>query len=208
MLANVRPSLAVIATAGYLVGSVPVANLVARRHGIADLRTIGDRNPGYWNAREHIGIRAARPVLVGDVGKGVVAAALGAAIGSATDGPWWTPSLGGGAAMVGHAFPVFAGWRGGRSVLVFVGTSTVAAPVAATAAVTTFGIAWSATGRFDRAARLGVAAFPLIQLVVDGPRRTAVTGVLMTFVGLRFANAAVAWRRGGPATSASEPSTR
>jgi glycerol-3-phosphate acyltransferase PlsY len=189
MLANVRSSLAVVAATGYLVGSIPVANLVARRHGVHDLREVGDRNPGYWNGRETIGVRAARPILIGDVAKGALGAAVGAAVRAATGGPWWTASVGGGAAMVGHAFPATSGWRGGRSVLTFVGASLVAAPVAAAGALATFGAAWATTGRFDRASQIGVASFPIVQLVVDGPRRTAVTGVLMTFVGLRFATA-------------------
>lgn len=201
MLANVRASLAVIAATGYLLGSIPVANLVARRHGVDDLRTVGDGNPGYWNARQVVGPRAAAPVLAGDVAKAAVAAAAGAAIGVATGGPWWSAHLGGGAAMVGHAFPVFDRWRGGRSVLTFVGTSLVCAPAASAVAVATTGAAWAATGRFDRAARIGVAAFPVIQLVADGPRRTAVTGAMMTFVGLRFAAMRLGDRPGAPATS-------
>ncbi len=56
-----------VAIVGYLIGSVPVANLVARRRGTGDLRELGDRNPGYWNAREQIGAGAAVPVFVGDV---------------------------------------------------------------------------------------------------------------------------------------------
>lgn len=208
MLANVRPSLAVIATAGYLIGSIPIANVVARRYGVPDLREVGDRNPGYWNARETIGVWAATPILAGDVAKGATGAVLGAAIGSATSGPWWCASLGGGAAMVGHAFPVFANGRGGRSVLTFVGASIVAAPKASALAISTFGAMWAATGRFDRSARVGVATFPLIQLAVDGPRRTAVTGVLMTFVGLRFATAGRSDRRGDLATSATASPAR
>lgn len=183
MLANVR--LGIVITAGYLLGSLPVADVVARRHGVDDLRDVGDHNPGYWNARQTIGVRASRPIFVGDVAKGALAAAIGAAVGRT----WWSPSVGGGAAMVGHAFPAFAGGRGGRSVLTFVGTSLVAAPVASAAAVGVFGATWATTGRFDRAARVGVAAFPLLQLAIDGPRRTAVSGALMTFVGLRFASA-------------------
>ena len=106
---------------GYLVGSIPVASLVARRHGVDDLREVGDHNPGYWNAKEQLGRRAAVPVFVGDVLKGVVPALLALAV--ADDGQWWLPYVATGAAMVGHSFPVFAGFRGGRSVLTFVGGS-------------------------------------------------------------------------------------
>ena len=53
----------ITAAVGYLLGSVPVANLVARRRRQLDLRTVGDRNPGYWNAKETLGRRAALPVF-------------------------------------------------------------------------------------------------------------------------------------------------
>ena len=57
---------------GYLVGSIPVANLVAKRRAAVDLRTVGDRNPGFWNARETLGRKAAIPVFVGDVAKDLI----------------------------------------------------------------------------------------------------------------------------------------
>lgn len=206
MLANVRTPLAIIATSGYLIGSIPVANHIARRHGVADLRDVGDRNPGYWNARQLIGVREAAPIFVGDVVKGAVAAAVGATVASAAGGSWWWRSVGGGAAMVGHAFPAFDGCRGGRSVLAFVGTSVVAAPKPSVVALSVAGATWVTTRRFDLAARTGVGVFPLVQLVVEGPRRTAVSGALMTFVGLRFAtagrHASRAEERVGRATSA------
>ena len=189
MLAPVVTNLtiAVIATilAGYLIGSIPIADMVARRRGIPDLRMVGDRNPGYWNTLQLLGRRAALPVFVGDVAKGAAGAGLGALVGDR----WWMPWVGAGAAMVGHAWPVFAGFRGGRSVLTFVGGACVAAPLAAVIAVGLTGISWMTTRRFDWAARIGIVSFPVIQIVVDGPERTALTGALMTFVGLRFAQA-------------------
>lgn len=194
MLANVRrahpivvagTAATLVTVAGYAIGSIQVANRVARRYGVDDLRDVGDRNPGYWNARETIGARSAAPVFAGDVAKGVAAAGLGATAGRLTGVPWLA-SLGGGAAMVGHSFPATAGFRGGRSVLTFVGTSLVTAPTASAAAIGVCGLGWAATGRFDRAARVGVATFPFLQLAIDGPRRTAVSGLLLTFVGARF----------------------
>lgn len=183
--------LLVAAAAGYAIGSIPTALWVARRHGVNDLRDVGDRNPGAWNALQTLGRRAAWPVFVGDTAKGVVAAGIG----RATSRHWIAPYLTGGAAMVGHAFPATAGFRGGRSVLTFVGTAVVAAPASAAVGAGVFGTTWAVTGRFDLGARTGVAAFPFIQLVVDGPRRTAASGMLMTFVGARFAQAALAERR-------------
>src|SRR6056297_2666438 len=110
---------------GYLVGSIPIANLVARGRASIDLRDVGDRNPGFWNARETLGRMAAVPVFVGDVAKGLLAAGIGTVL--ADDGVWGLAYVAGGAAMVGHAWPVFARFVGGRSVLTFVGTVLVAA---------------------------------------------------------------------------------
>ncbi len=189
MLAAVPTPLAilVVITTGLELGSIPVANLIARRHGVADLRSVGDGNPGFWNAFELLGLIPALPIFVGDVAKGAAAAGLGAML--AADGQWWMAYLGAGAAMVGHAFPIFGGFRGGRSVLTFVGGACVFAPLGAMLAFGVTAVAWSVTRRFDRAARIGVAAFPLIELVTEGPVRTAATGVLMAFIGLRFAQA-------------------
>lgn len=194
MLAAVSTSVTIllVAAVGYLLGSVPIALIVARHHGIDDLRKVGDRNPGYWNTMELLGPRAAIPVFVGDVAKGSVAAAIGWWLGGGDQ--WWMAYIGGGAAMVGHSFPVFAGFRGGRSVLAFVGAALVYAPVTAALALATMSVVHLVTRRFDLAARVGVIAFPLWQLLVDGPYRTAATGALMTFIGLRFARAAIADR--------------
>lgn len=185
---DVNPSGRLVAAtfAGYLIGSLPVADRVARRYGIDDLRAVGDGNPGFWNAREQIGTRPALPILVGDLAKGVGAAAIG----QAADRRWWVPYLTGGAAMVGHAFPAGSPTarrgRGGRSVLAFVGTATVAAPCPAAASWLTLAAAWALTRRFERSVHVAVTAFPIWQLALEGRRRTALTGVLMTFVGWRF----------------------
>lgn len=174
---------------GYVIGSIPVANLVARRAAAVDLRDVGDRNPGFWNARDHLGVRRAIPVFVGDVSKGVVAALVG--VGLQDDGVWGLTYVATGAAMVGHAFPVFARFRGGRSILAFAGGMVVAAPVSAAIAVGALLVSFTITRSFAVAARIGVFGLPVIQLVVDGPYRTAATGALMTFIGLRFAMAAL-----------------
>lgn len=184
-------TIVVVSALGFVLGSIPIALLVARRHGIDDLRSVGDRNPGYWNTMEQLGQRAALPVFVGDAAKGAAAAAIGLA---ASD-RWWMPLVGGGAAMVGHSYPVFAGFRGGRSVLTFVGTAIVFAPVAALAALGSMVVVFVVSRRFDWAARVGVFAYPVWLLVFDGPYRTAAIGILMTFVGARFALAAIADRR-------------
>ena len=169
---------------GYLVGSLPVASWTARRHGVDDLRDVGDHNPGYWNAKEQLGTRAALPVFVGDVLKGALPASLALLV--APEGEWWWPYVATGAAMVGHSFPVFSGFRGGRSVLTFVGGGFVCAPLPAALALGVMLVVLAVTRVFTWSVRIAVAAFPVIQLLLEGPYRTAATGVLMTFIGLRF----------------------
>ena len=192
-------AVAVATTAGYLLGSVPVAVLVGRRHRV-DPRAVGDRNPGWWNVRAQLGTRRAVPVLVGDTAKGVLAAALAVLV--APDGAWGVGYAGVAAAMVGHAWPVFAGFRGGRSILVFAGGMCVLAPVPALLAVAVFALL-SLLGRTALGARIGVFGFPVLQLVLESPNRVAATGGLMCIIGARFGLAAVAARRDGrPAAQA------
>ena len=114
---------------GYLLGSVPVALLVGRAHGV-DLREAGDRNPGAWNALEQLGARRAWPVFAGDAAKAAVAALAGLALGG-----WWAAWAAVAGAMLGHAFPVFASFRGGKSIMCFVGGGFVLAPAAALCAL-------------------------------------------------------------------------
>ncbi len=163
--------------AGYVIGSMPVARIVTRR----DLRTVGDGNPGYWNAKEQLGRRAALPVFVGDAAKGALGAAVGAWL-----GPWWMGYAGGAAAMIGHAWPLFDGFRGGRSVLAFAGAVCVLSPWAALIAVGALAVVWAVGRSFAIAARVGVFGFPVAQLFIDGPVPTAATGALMCVIGLRF----------------------
>ena len=180
------------AVVGYVLGSVPVSLLVARRHGV-DLRRTADGNPGAWNALEQLGAGRAWPAFAGDGLKGLAAGAAGLLLGDV-----WTAYAGVAAAMVGHALPVFARFRGGKSVMAFVGGAFAVAPLAAVAALALC-VAVSLLARsFAYGARAGVFAFPLLQLALDGAERTAATGGLMCLIGLLFL-----LRRSGPATSAS-----
>lgn len=193
MLSPMGPEVAVTIVVGYLIGSIPIANRVAARRAKVDLRHVGDRNPGFWNARETLGLRTAMPVFVGDSAKGVVAALVGSAL--ADPGVWGLAYVGCAAAMVGHAFPVFAHFRGGRSILTFAGGAAVFAPIPFAIAIALIVAIFLIRRSFAVAARVGFVAFPFVQLIVEGPYRTAATGALMTFIGLRFAMAAVADRR-------------
>jgi len=184
---------------GYLLGSVPVAPLVARRYGV-DLRRTSDGNPGAWNALEQLGPRRAWPAFVGDGAKGSLAAAAGLAIGGI--GVGYAAAA---AAMLGHALPLFARFRGGKSVMTFVGAALVLAPLAAAICAVGCVVATLVTRSFAVGARVGVFCFPVVQLMTDPVDRVTATGCLMTMIGLLF----VLRRRSVPATSARDaPRTR
>lgn len=167
----------------YVIGSTPIANTVARRRGVPDLREVGDHNPGFWNARAVLASRDSALIFAGDLAKGMFPAAL--AVGF--DDRWVVAYLVGLAAMIGHAWPIFAHFRGGRSVLTWVGATIVVAPLPVALAIALLALAWAATRRFPLAVKIAVIGFPFIQLAIEGPWRTAMSGVLMSFVGLRFA---------------------
>lgn len=171
---------AAAAVIGYLLGSVPVALLVARRHGV-DLRTTGDGNPGAWNALEQLGARRAWPAFVGDGLKGTLAGLAGLALGGI-----WVAYAGVAAAMLGHALPLFARFRGGKSVMTFAGGMFAVAPVAAPLALAACVLVSLARRSFAVGARVGVFGVPLVQLLVDPVEHVAATGGLMTLVGALF----------------------
>lgn len=166
---------------GYLLGSLPFSLLVARRHGV-DLRRKGDGNPGAWNALEQLGPRRAWPAFAGDGLKGSLAAALGLALGGI-----WPAYAGVAAAMVGHALPLFARFRGGKAVMTFVGGGFVLAPLPALACLALAALVALARRSVAWGARIGVFAFPLAQLALGPVERAAATGALMCLIGALFA---------------------
>lgn len=182
-------AVAVTLILGYLLGSVPVAVLVARARGI-DPRREGDGNPGYWNVKALLGRRAAIPVFAGDVAKGALAALAGVGAGAAlAEGAHDRMVLawvGTAAAMAGHAWPVFARFRGGRSILAFVGGMAVWSPRSVALCVAALLVVWAVTRSFAWGARVGVFGTPFAVLVVDGVWRTAALGLLLTLIGVRF----------------------
>jgi glycerol-3-phosphate acyltransferase PlsY len=182
------------AVIGYLLGSIPVSALVARRHGV-DLRAVGDRNPGAWNALEQLGARRALPAFVGDGLKGLLAGVAGWGLGG-----FWAAWAGVAAAMVGHAAPLFARFRGGKSVMTFAGGAIALCPPAALVAAGACA-AVSGVASFAWGARVAVFGFPALQLVFDPPERVAATGCLMMFIGLRFGLAALRARTSARASS-------
>jgi glycerol-3-phosphate acyltransferase PlsY len=96
--------------AGYLIGSFPTAYLVGRVRKGVDIREIGSRNLGAMNVFYNIGFWDGMFVLLTDIGKGAAAVALAEWLGT----PLIVQMAAGVAAVLGHSFPVFLKFRGGK----------------------------------------------------------------------------------------------
>ena len=96
----------------YLLGSVPTGLTLGRVVAGVDVRTVGSHRTGATNVQRALGTRAGAVVLLLDFGKGLVAVAAVRAI----TGNDYLAAIAGLAAVTGHVWPVFAGFRGGRGV--------------------------------------------------------------------------------------------
>jgi glycerol-3-phosphate acyltransferase PlsY len=120
-------AIAMAGLAGYLLGGIPVGLIVGRIAGVGDLREYGSGKTGFTNALRAMGKKWAVMVVVGDVLKGVLAVAIARLL---FDGAP-AAALAGSAAVFGHVFPVFAGFRGGRGVSTAFGAFLMVSPVVA-----------------------------------------------------------------------------
>jgi glycerol-3-phosphate acyltransferase PlsY len=102
----------VIAFIGYLLGSVPAGLIAGRLARGIDIRDYGSGKTGFTNALRTIGLRASLPVLLVDLAKG----ALTVVIARLLSDNAYVQTVGGLAAVTGHDWPLFAGFRGGRGV--------------------------------------------------------------------------------------------
>ncbi len=116
----------IAAFVGYLLGSIPFGVLASRYFSGADVRNFGSGKTGFTNSLRVLGLKRSVPVFAGDFLKGVAAALLPLLW---TDDPW-ARAVGGLAAVVGHVWPLFAGFRGGRGVLTGAGVLLALSPIA------------------------------------------------------------------------------
>lgn len=107
--------LALALVGAYILGSIDFAVIVARMKGV-DIRQVGSGNPGASNVLRTLGRGPAVLVLVGDTLKGVLGAAIGMVGSSVADPMVHWAFAGGLAAVIGHCYPVFHRFRGGRGV--------------------------------------------------------------------------------------------
>ena len=147
-----------LVAASYLAGAVPFAHLAARGLSGVDVRRAGSGNVGATNVLRVAGVRIAALVLALDAAKGA-AAVLAAAVLGMDEG---AQAAAGGAAVVGHVWPVWLRFRGGKGVATAGGAFAMLAPVATAAAGVVF-VAVVSIGRYVSLGSMAAAvALPLL----------------------------------------------
>ncbi len=117
-------SVIVALVSAYLIGSFPTAYVVGRLRKGIDIRKVGTRNMGAMNAIYTVGITYGILVLIIDVAKGIAAVMLARWL----EVPLTFELVAGGMAVIGHIFPVFLGFRGGKGGAVCIGVFTFLMP--------------------------------------------------------------------------------
>jgi glycerol-3-phosphate acyltransferase PlsY len=154
----------VLLVAAYLLGSVPFGLVVARAQGGVDLRRAGSGNIGATNVLRAVGKGAAAFTLLGDIGKGAVAVGLGRWVGASPT----VLAMMALAAVGGHLFPVFAGFRGGKGVATTLGVVLAAMP-AVGGLLLLIWLAVAAVWRYSSlAALVASTALPVLAWRLDG----------------------------------------
>ena|ERR1043166_5531622 len=156
--------------AAYMIGSVPFALLLARRWGGADLRTLGSGNLGAANVLRASGVRAGVIVAVLDIAKGAASVAIATRISSAPI----TPALAGFAAIVGHIYPVWLKFRGGKGVATACGVFSVLTPLAVPPALVVFLVTVWLTKYISLGSILATIALPSIAHATGAPATTLI----------------------------------
>ncbi|RKX24288.1 MAG: acyl-phosphate glycerol 3-phosphate acyltransferase [Candidatus Zixiibacteriota bacterium] len=116
-------------TGGYILGSIPFALIISRLFGIRDIREVGSGNIGATNAWRAAGPAAGIMVTVGDIGKGVLAVFIASLMPESALGAANLKMIAGIAAVVGHVFPVFLLFRGGKGVNTALGVMIMILPI-------------------------------------------------------------------------------
>jgi acyl phosphate:glycerol-3-phosphate acyltransferase len=160
---------------GYLLGSIPFGFILTRLAGLGDVRKIGSGNIGATNVLRTGNKKLAATTLLLDAFKGTAAAAIASL---------WGVEAGiaaGLAAFLGHLFPVWLSFKGGKGVATYIGVLVGLAPVMALA----FAAVWLAVAKFTRysslSALIATAVIP-IALLATGYEKVALLFAVMTVV--------------------------
>ncbi|MEX1135187.1 MAG: glycerol-3-phosphate 1-O-acyltransferase PlsY [Acidimicrobiia bacterium] len=153
--------------AAYVVGSIDFAVIVARMHGV-DIHQAGSGNPGTSNVLRTLGRLPAAMVLVGDMLKGTVGAAMGWVASGVADpsavadpmGQWAFAA--GFAAVIGHCYPIFHRFKGGKGVATGAGVLLFTVPLAAVIEL----VLWGVIVKLTKTASIGSLVIMVITIPV------------------------------------------
>lgn len=175
-------ALVIVAIAAYLLGSIPFGIVITRALGLGDLRKIGSGNIGATNVLRTGNKPAAAATLILDAGKGGIAVLIArASFGEDA------AQIAGGCAFIGHLYPVWLGFRGGKGVATFLGTVLALAWPVGLALCATW-LAAAAVSRISSVGALAAAASaPIWALVFGRPELVALLILLPALVYLRHA---------------------
>lgn len=175
----------------YLLGSLIGSLLVGRLRGGVDIRTLGSGNAGGTNALRTQGLAFAVWVMIIDIGKGWLAAGLlpplslpGVGIDPQVDRTWLAVACAT-AVVVGHVYPVWYGFRGGKGAATLVGVLVGLKPVALLPVFAVWLVVVMVTGFVGLATMISVASFPAYVAITDASPSTALLvfgGVMTLFV--------------------------
>ena len=128
---------AIVLVAAYFIGAIPFGVIIGRLWRGVDIRSYGSGGSGATNANRTLGARAGAAVLISDVSKGIVVAAIARWV---VVGDGWLIASAGTIAVLGHMFPVYIKFKGGKGVSTGLGALAVISPIAAAIALSGVGI--------------------------------------------------------------------
>jgi glycerol-3-phosphate acyltransferase PlsY len=153
--------------AAYLIGSIPFALLLTRRHAV-DLRRLGSGNLGAANVLRASGVRAGVIVAILDIAKGAAGVALAMKLSEGAV----APAAAGFAAVVGHIYPVWLKFKGGKGVATACGAFSVLTPLAVPFALALFLVTVWLTKYISLGSILATIALPSIAYATHAPAAT------------------------------------
>ncbi|MDE1164528.1 MAG: glycerol-3-phosphate 1-O-acyltransferase PlsY [Pseudomonas sp.] len=161
---------------GYLLGSIPFGLVLTRMAGLGDLRSIGSGNIGATNVLRTGNKTLAVATMLLDAFKGTAAVLICDHLFGAEAG-----MLAGFAAFIGHLFPIWIGFRGGKGIATYIGILLGLAPLMAGL----FAVIWIAFAYFTRYSSLSALVATLVipvALWILGPEKLAAVMTLMTVI--------------------------
>ncbi len=164
-----------VAAVAYLVGSIPFSFLVARAFGVEDVRRVGSGNVGATNVLRNAGKGAGALALLLDLGKGAAATALA---GRLAPGEAALPAVAAVAAVIGHMYPVWLRFEGGKGVATGLGALAPLVPKAALAALAAFAVVAVATRYVSLGSVGGALVLTALVFAARGPDPVALAAAL------------------------------